>query len=253
MSVNRSGNTLHYDLQNYKFIKKHLADSAIVILPISYFSFGLDENRTDRGADNPFVNLYYEYLPKTSIFSYSLKKDLSLKISRIQKNFNKFFSDSKKKKKPAKKKKKVVPTSPEHLISLKKSAVKAVALHKKLGRYSDPEKNINYLIDIIVDAKKSGYHPILVTTPYYKEYTEGYELDWLRENYYQFINSISTKYEITYINYNNNPAFSSDQTLFKNSDHLSSKGRSKFSAIIFKDLVRMGLIMKEDIKTPKKN
>src|SRR5690606_32646085 len=48
-SFNRRANTLYYDLQNYYYLKPHLKDSAVIVLPVSYFSFGLDENSTDRG------------------------------------------------------------------------------------------------------------------------------------------------------------------------------------------------------------
>ncbi len=257
MAVNRSANTLYYDLQNYKFMKKHLADSAIILLPVSYFSFGLYENREDRGTANPFVNYYYEYLPKTSIYSYSLKKDISLKTTRIQKNFTNIFNHfdkkktSGKKKKIKKKKKKVLPTSSEHLTSLKTSSVKAATYHKKIALNSNQIKNVSYLKDIIVDAKESGYVPILVTTPYYQDYNQNFESEWLSENYYQFIDSISTTYNIPYINYNNDIVFCSNQTLFKNADHLNSKGRSAFSAILFKDLLQLGILKEEDFKISK--
>ena len=243
-SFNRAGNTLYYDLQNYKFIKNHLADGAILLLPISYFSFGLDENRTDRGVDNPFVNDFYEYLPRKSIYSYSEKRAVSLKINRIQKNFRNLFPE---KKKIKKKKKKSVLDTVSHEEMLKSFAIKRVVHHKKIGTYSKPDKNINYLKTLIDDARQSGYHPVLITTPYYKEYTERFGEDWLAKNYYQYISLISTQYNIPYLDYGNDNRISSSPQLFKNSDHLNKKGISKFNKILFDDLVNLGLISKNDV------
>ena len=79
-SFNREGNTLFYDLQNYIYLNKNkfLSKDAIVIIPVSYYVFGLDENRTDRPNDS-FVNDFYYYLPKEQIFSYSEQKRRNLR------------------------------------------------------------------------------------------------------------------------------------------------------------------------------
>ena len=73
--INREGNTLYYDLQNYIYLNdnNYLSKDAIIIIPVSYFVFGLDENRTDRSPDDSFVNDFYYYLPDNQIFSYSEK------------------------------------------------------------------------------------------------------------------------------------------------------------------------------------
>jgi len=246
-SFNRAGNTLYYDLQNYKFIKNHLSDGAIILLPISYFSFGLDENRTDRGVDNPFVNEFYEYLPRKSIYSYSAKRAISLKVNRIQKNFMNLFPKKKKKKK---KKKSVVDTV-SHEEMLKSFAIKRVVHHKRIGTYSKPDKNINYLKILIDDAKQSGYYPVLITTPYYKEYVERFGADWLAKNYYQYMSQISSEFNIPHLDYGYDSSISSKPELFKNSDHLNKKGISEFNEILFDDLVKLGLLSENDV--PQKN
>lgn len=256
-AFNRAGNTIFYDLQNYKYLKKHLSDSAIIILPISYFSFGLEENRVDRGTVNPFVNEFYEYLPPTSILGYSIKKDLSLRINRIQKKVQlpdllKQLQQKKKKKKPKKKKKKVPPTIAQQIAALEKSAKSASKHHKKIFGYGEPSRNLAYLSDLISDAQKNGFRPVLITTPYYQAYNESYDKAWLKENYYRHINKISTASKTAYMDYSHDSIFSSDPDNFKNSDHLSKKGKIVFSEILFRDLVDLGILNKEAIKQPKK-
>ncbi len=252
---NRAGNTIYYDLQNYKYLKTHLSDSAIIILPISFFSFGLEENRVDRGTINPFVNEFYEYLPSTSILGYSIKKDLSLRINRIQKKveFPEIIDKKKKKKKkPKKKKNPVEPTIDQKIKALNKSAKSASKHHKKIFGFGESSRNITYLSELISDAQKNGFRPVLITTPYYQAYNDSYDSAWLKENYYRHIDSISTAYKTIYIDYSHDSIFSSDPHNFKNSDHLSAIGKKKFSEVLFRDLANSGLLQDEDFKPSKK-
>lgn len=251
-AFNRAGNTLYYDLQNYKFVKKHLADSAVIMLPVSYFAFGLDENRNDKGVDNPFVNDFYEYLPRKSIYSYSAKRDISLKVNRIQKNFRNLIPKKKKVKKKTNKKskkdKKVIPfDTVAHAEMLKEFAIKRVVHHKKIGSFTSPEKNLNYLKMLIADAKQAGYRPVLITVPYYKEYAERFEAEWLAENYDRYVSEISSQYDIPYLDYGKDDRFSFKAELFMNSDHLNKKGIASFNEILFTDLIKLGLISKDDV------
>ena len=82
----RAGNTLFYDLQNYNYVKEHLEDDAVVIIPVSYFSFGLDENRTDYADSDAFVNYYYMFLPHSSIYDYSFKKNIQVYLNQVKEN-----------------------------------------------------------------------------------------------------------------------------------------------------------------------
>lgn len=254
--IHRSGNTLYYDLQNYKFIKKHLADSTVVLLPISYFSFGLDENRADKGTDISFVNDFYEYLPRTSIYEYSVKKDISLRANRMQIKFSALFTKKKtekKKPKTVKKKKITLFDTVAHEKMLKKSAIKQVVHHKKIGSFTTPEKNINYLKILIENAQKSGHRPVLITVPYYKEYVKKFgEDNWLTKNYDQHMIELSERYDIPYLDYGIDDRLSFSPEFFKNSDHLNKKGIGAFNKILFADLIQLGLISEDELRYKKK-
>lgn len=261
-SLNRAGNTLYYDLQNYKFVKKHLADSAIVLIPVSYFAFGLDENRADKGADKSFVNDFYAYLPPTAIHEYSLSRDMSLKVHRIQKNFRDVFAKKKAKttkKQPKKKgnkktkKKKVIPFDTlAHEAMLKDFAIKRVAHHKKIGSFVRPENNIGYLKTILEDAIQSGFRPVLITVPYYREYAERFGQTWLAENYDAPISSLSKEFNIPYIDYGFDKRMTLKPEFFKNSDHLNKKGIVFFNKILFDDLIELGILSRDDLRQKKK-
>lgn len=222
----KAGNTLYYDLQNYIYLKKYLKEGAIIVIPVSFFSFGLDENRTDKGVKNSFVDEFYYYLPKKQIFSYSQEKMNRLVIFNLQKNVRDIF----------KKKNVDVVMSGVEDIDLKEHALLVTKRVKKLGEFSSPIVNINYLSTLIRDAKESGYQPILVTIPYYCAYYEGFETDWLNDKYYNHMDKIKEKFNVPYLNYSLDKRFCYDSTFYFDSNHLSKKGRTFFSKEFFKDL-----------------
>jgi hypothetical protein len=250
---NKEGSTLYYDLQKYLFLKSCLNDSAIIILPISYFAFGTDENRTDRGKDNSFENEFYSYLPRTQIYNYSLAKEFRIIKKKCQDIFfstsTKMFSKKKKSKKPkkiAKAKKEIVQDSTValkwHTTHIKSHAKIRIKQHIKIGEYSDAAPNIAYLSRLIEDAKKSGYRPIMVTVPYHNEYNNLFQKDWLEKKFYQHIYPIKTKYDIPYLDYSSHGSISKKYELFKDSDHLNRTGMDSFNFIFHEDLRKLNYI-----------
>lgn len=227
--IYRAGNTLYYDLQNYIFLcnKNYLSKDAIVIIPISYYVFGLDENRTDLFPDDSFVNDFYYYLPKEQIFSYSEDKKASLTVLTIQENFYKLI------------KSKIIKNSRDITVTdseLKKHAIARVKYHKKLSGYSSKQKNQNYLESLIKEVIKNKHIPILVSTPYHYSYNEGFGKKWLNENYFNIMKNLSTKYNITYLDYSHDNRLCFKTDYFSDSDHLNKEGSRIFSSIIFHDL-----------------
>lgn len=237
----RRGNSIYYDLQNYYYLKPHLKDSAIIILPLSYFSFGLDENSTDRGEINPFVNDFYRYLPRKSIYSYTPKREADVYLNEIKLNFFNLFEKSKKKEKIE------ISELDRNEILLDKVS-KRVESHKKMGMYSSPQPNIAYLSELILDAKKNGYKPILVTTPYFKRYNEEFGNTWIKEHYYKYIDTLINQYQLVYLDYSDDERFSPNIELFKDPDHLNQIGKEKFSKVFFQDLNELGILKRIKLK-----
>ncbi len=227
-NINREGNTLYYDLQNYIFLNKknYLSKDAIILIPVSYFVFGLDENRTDRLPDDSFVNDFYYYLPKEQIFSYSKEKKVSLTILNIQENFYNLFIKSKNIKNRG------------HITdsTLKKHAFRRVKNHKKLNGYSSKQKNLYYLESLIKEIIKNKHIPILVSTPYHYSYNENFGKEWLNDNYFNIMKGTSTKYNIPYLDYSHDNRFCFKTDYFHNSDHLNKLGKKMFSSVVFYDI-----------------
>ena len=233
----RLGNTLYYDFQNYKFLKPYLKEGAVVIIPLSYFSFGLDENRTDYDDPSTFVNDFYFYLPSDFIYEYSFRKKTEVYLNRAKLNFNSIINDR-------------FPNSPSpaSLLNLHQHVQFAVEKHKKMAVYSDPEKNVTYLTSLIEDIQKSGFKPVLLTTPYYEGYSHGFGKEWLNTYYYNHINQVLNKNDIPYLNYSRDDRFISHPEYFHNSDHFNQNGARYFTRILFDDLNEMGLIETYTVK-----
>lgn len=234
----RAGNTLFYDLQNYRYLKKHLEANAVVIIPVSYFSFGLDENRTDYTDPDAFVNYYYMYLPSSSIFDYSVKKNIQVYLNKVRENYHsvideRFF---------------YVPPKENDSISIEdrieRHAKERAFSHKLMADYANPENNIAYLSLLLKEIIDNGHQPILLTMPYADNYNSKFSKAWLEEHYYGFMNDIVKQYNVPYLNYSNDARMSTNDSLFANSDHLNEKGRAYFSNILFEDLRKIRVLKK---------
>lgn len=234
----RAGNTLFYDLQNYRYLKKHLEANAVVIIPVSYFSFGLDENRTDYSNPDAFVNYYYMYLPSSSIFDYSVKKNIQVYLNKVKENYHsvvdeRFFH--------------VPPIENDSILiedKIESHAIERTISHKMMADYSDPEKNVVYLSLLLEEIINNGHQPVLLTMPYADNYNSKFSTTWLEHHYYQYINRILDKYQVPYLNYSEDKRISIKDSLFANSDHLNEKGRAYFSNILFEDLREIQVLKK---------
>lgn len=243
MHFNFPGNTLFYDLHNYLFIKEnnYLVDNGVVVIPVSYFAFGLDENRTDGNVGEAFANKFYDYLPSEHIYNYSVKKDVKLSIYKLQEAFDKVIQ-TKKEQKHVKKQKHIknAPTQkPDRESIIKKlnqHAKRRAKRHKMLSNFSSEAQNMAYLERLLKEIKDANHQPVLVTTPYYNAYNKNFGKDWLNENYFSKMHDLATKYDVLYLDYSHDDRFTNKPGLYNNSDHLNEKGKQLFSTIFLDDI-----------------
>lgn len=241
INLNRDGNTLFYDLQNYYYMKENklLADNAIIVLPISYFIFGLDENRSDRGLENAFVDDYYFYMNRDQIHEYSVKKEVALHSHNAQRNFKSKYKIPQNFKRAPTKNKNVAQNKKRKISQKEKLAKHAedrTKRHFELARLMPPEKNFMYLEELILDAKESGFNPILVKVPYYEAYNQGFDSDWLKKQYFERLNRFGNKLGVPYLDYSHDERFTKNEGLFKDSDHLNEAGKETFSELVLEDI-----------------
>ena len=238
MNFNISGNTMFYDLQNYRFLNEngYLAKNAIVIIPVSYFVFGLDENRTDGKVNDSFVNQFYDYLPPKYIYSYSFKKEIELYIHKVQQNFHLLIEKKDKKINKPKEANTQEINNESMAEKLEELAIKRVQRHLELSEYSSESKNMEYMETLINEILAANHQVILVTTPYYCAYNRNFGEEWLEKKYFSKMNHLVSKFGISYLDYSHDKRISYSPELFNDSDHLNKKGKQIFNKIFFEDI-----------------
>ncbi|MCT4623360.1 MAG: hypothetical protein N4A46_07025 [Schleiferiaceae bacterium] len=242
--VNKEGNTLYYDLQNYRYLNHNsiLSKGAVIVIPISYFALGLDENRADRGKENAFANDFYFYLGRRQIYDYSWKKEVRLKTFELQKNIKTAIGVAQqfqaKKPSGSSNPKKEEMTQTEKISNHSKGRTKR---HNKLARFREKDKNIKYVEQLLEEILANGHKAVLVTVPYSKFYNEGFEGKWLANNYFSQMTKWSEGFGVPYLDYSHRQEFSNHPKLFQDSDHLNKEGKKMFSKIFFEDLEKLGV------------
>ncbi len=93
-----------------------------------------------------------------------------------------------------------------------------------------------YLEELILDAKESGFNPVLVTVPYYEAYNQGFDSDWLKKQYFERLNRFGNKLGVPYLDYSHDERFTKNEGLFKDSDHLNEAGKEMFSELVLEDI-----------------
>lgn len=218
-----SANNLYYDLQTYLALveKDLIGENAVIILPLSFYYFGADENHKDWNEN--FTNRFYFLLKPHQIIGYSILKDFKLKFEHARKNILSFF-----RKKSTKSKHKSQVWTDNQNENWEK--------HMLIFNENRIDKNYKYLQQLLLQITNHGHRPLLLTTPYHREYHDNYESTWLRKNYYQFIDSIRLEKNIPYLNFSTHPKFANDTSLFLNSDHLNEKGKKLFTQLFLMEL-----------------
>lgn len=244
--VNKEGNTLYYDLQHYRYLNNRelLKKGAVVVVPISYFAFGLEENRKDLGEKESFTNDFYFYLGRKQIYKYSPKKEARLKTFELQKNIKMFICAAQNfqvKKSATRRKKQHSKTRVTQHEKLQKHAKGRTKRHKQLALFHDAQKNVAYVETLLREIFENGHVPILTTVPYSIYYNNGFDSTWLANEYFMRLRSLSSSYNITYLDYSHDPMFSPESHLFQDSDHLNKEGKRLFSQVFFKELEEIGV------------
>lgn len=233
-NISRPANTIYYDLQNYQAIKHRLEPESIVLIPISYFSLGLDENRDDIGNDFMFYN--YHYVPIKSIKNYSVLIHMELIIKQAKENLKGLFQKSTKVIGEFEVPVTQLLSGTEQEYYLIGHAEKRSLGHRRIGESGRTKSNLSYLTTLVKDCNASGFCPILITPPYHSSYNSQFTAEWLDNYFYTEIREFQSKHQIAHLDYSKLAEISSKSELFKNSDHLNDSGKKIFSSTLLEKL-----------------
>lgn len=238
MNLALSSQSLYYDLQLIKKYENRIKENAIVIIPISIFSFyshfneeinkryvHLLEKKNILGIDNKtyFLTKNFSILyPPTTMFEKlrNLKNNDTL-ILGIRKSKNLKLEE---------RKRESISTVQGHL-----------GIFNKEYSVKNAEKDFINLITYI-ESKKWNY--VLITTPFsylYNENIEKYQKGAFKERIYDNIKEVEKKLgtKFIYLDYSHDSRFENNLEYFFDDDHLNEKGAKYFTEILLKDLKKL--------------
>ena len=229
--------SLSYDLRVLKNYSERLAEGGTAYIVVSFFSlFGCDETEQEN-----FLSLnkrYYDFLPKKLIKEYSFKERFYRFFPSLTKGsevFSVFFS---------KNENDITWQEMADPVKVSMDAKYAYERHiitNKIDENGDRiynKEEIDALIEMIKLLKEKGVEPILVTTPYMKEYMELVKNnESFLKDFYGVINEITSTLSVKYLDYSTDERFINDYYLFRNSDHLNKEGARIFTDILIGDTI----------------
>ena len=236
---------LYHDYEIYKAYEDHFAEGAVVAITVSYFSFCSE-------TDSPSSARYYKILGKDAIKGYTLENDLSAKFfpvygkgSSLIRDLTNDLLDSIMKKS--------IDTSNEpsaednaadtdsRTDELKKdSAVRVMTIESgNLTPYTDYiAENAAILEAWIKDMQDKGLKPVIVLTPYWTDYANGFNAELLERGFTAPLAEVVERTGVAYENFNTEQytAYITNPSYFSNCDHVSKAGGKAFMELFLKCL-----------------
>lgn len=233
-----------YDYTILKLYKNHIKRGAIVLLPVSYFSFHYAL------YTQPSVKTrYYRILPTSSIPDSRISEWLLYSVFPIFSsscNFLKIFNDDNALNLKYLSQSKKWENS--NIDDIKKEAdftyIGWVAMGDVKHDTEIVSENKNILIDMIKLCQKEGFVPVLITTPVTRQLNDRYAAFCANE-FYDMIREVQSRSGNTpYLDYSHDARFVDELSLFMDCNHLNQIGGKKFTQIIYEDLKKRSLINK---------
>lgn len=237
--------SLSYDYRLVLNYSDKLADNGVMFIPISYFSFfGEDESLEENFKLKN--RRYYRILPSDMIKGYDLKTDFFTNYFPALDSYEKFIMP-------------FVGYEPAYRevttkvsdLGMDENSLAAAGYGRAESHIAgegtideNGKRIINYdeieaCYNIIELCKSKGIRPILITTPYLQEYTDGVKMiaPCFENDFTSIISEIQTKTGAEYYDYSDDIRFRKRYDLFYDMDHLNADGAQKFTAAIMKELV----------------
>lgn len=235
--------SLSYDERLLAAFKEHIGQGTTVYVNISYFSFfGIAEEETaDFEAKN---KRYYSILPAEQIKDYSLKNKILYDLVPIlgvepglmaEKLLGEDTDDNS-----------VDWDADATGIDVKTNAKNACTRHLVNERLDENgnriinSEEIQALYSIIEQCREVEATPILVTTPYLKEYTDEVSdrFPEFYDEFYSILDEVVEKTSVEYYDYAFDERFANRYDLFINADHLNRDGAREFVGILVSETLQ---------------
>lgn len=229
----------YYDYQLVKRFSDHLADGCVVIIPVSFFSFGINQRES---GNMGYDYRYYGILPYGDIHGHNALDYVKyrwLPVLFEAERLEWLFSDEVPREHGFKRREENK-YSEKTLDSVGRNRA---TYHKRLidQPQSVYDYNLANLEKLISYCRENGWRPVLVTTPFTSQYTRNFSSAFL-DDFHRRAEEVGGKYGVPYLDFSLNAPYADDIDLFCDSDHLNARGRAMFTAEVIEALRRMGML-----------
>lgn len=230
---------LSYDYRLFQNYEEHIGEGTVVFITVSYFSlFGMEEI-----YDSGFASKnkrYYEILPPSLIKEYDFSTDLfchylpalGADTTTLVKTFLGKTSDNNDEiwKRMA--------SDIDITADAKNAYSRHIEKYDEKGNRIYNQEEIDALYGLIEGCQEKGAIPVLITTPYLKEYTsEVMKNTDFYDEFYALIDKVVSDTGVKYYDYAFDERFSEQYVWFMNADHLNKEGAKKFVDILMEEIV----------------
>lgn len=240
---------LYHDYALYKTFEDNFKDGAVVAIPLSYFSFCSD-------TDAPTGNRYYKLLDRGYIKGYTMEKEVATKYlpaygkgaALIRDLTNDLLNSIMKKSQetPDEESTETTETSAEENELKSDSLVRVMTIENGNLKPFEGHISVNeeILVNWICEMQEKGLKPILLLTPYWHEYANGFDAELLKISYNDPVARVVEKTGVDYINFcgEEYDGYIRTPEYFNNCDHISKKGSKEFMKLYVDYLTQKGLL-----------
>lgn len=216
--------TYNYDYAVLSMYKDYFADSSILFIPVSYFSFN---NEVTSESEQEFLSAkYYTFLSPKYIPDYDPYVDVvihHLPILSAGEDIVKIFPSLSLK---------VLAAGPE---DFQQKALNRYHRHMDDKDEYFMQERIDNLYGILNLCKDNGITAVLITTPYTGFYSELFS-DGFKEAFTDTVTAIAADTNTPYYDYSEDPRFAGNLDYFSDADHLNTDGAIYFMDIIEKEI-----------------
>lgn len=222
-----------YDLAVLKEFQDHMQEGSVLFIPISYFSFNSEVINSEE-AEALSVR-YYHCLSPENIPDYDLYVDIvthKLPILSAGEDILELLPELN-----------IVLTAHAANNGIDEEKIAKQAQERYSRHFDNKEEyfmpeRIEELYEIIDFCKERNITPVLITTPFTKNYIDLVPQDFLEE-FYATINRVAYDTDVNYYDYSHDSRFYDNLEHFSDSDHLTEDGARRFTAILWDEVTEL--------------
>lgn len=206
--------------------KERFQEGATLYIPISYSS--LVSNSSNNSDFLSLNRRYYYFMKPSLIIDFSMRECITVKLPGLFiPNWTAEYWRTDEFTEAGEQTADMI----DYEADAKAAIVRHITSWQSDGTYVLNQQNTDCLLRIIAICKDSGIIPVLVTTPFLREYNDLVPEEFLKVQR-AYLNTLAKEYCIPYLDFSQDSRFVDRHDLFINSDHLNNAGGLLFTDIL---------------------